>query len=84
VHFYFEVNSPTSLFEEFLQTALPDFAQQGVLIKDLTVLLDGARPANTFFLPTLPGIGPVQPCSLPTQKYICKCKNRQICVNHFL
>jgi hypothetical protein len=57
------------------QIFLLGFASQGVLFKDPTVWLDGARPANTFISPNSPW-----ECARTTaqhtspQKYICKYK----------
>jgi hypothetical protein len=65
VYISIEVNS---LFTEYFST--------GVLSKDPTVWLDGARPANTHIPLYFPGNMPAQPCSIPTtKKYICKYKN---------
>jgi hypothetical protein len=44
------------------------FASKGVLSKDPTVWLDGARPANTCIPPTLWGNVPTQPRGVPTPK----------------
>ncbi len=51
------------------------FASQGVLNKDHTVWINGAKPANTCIPPFLPGDIPVQLRNITTpQKYICKYK----------
>ncbi len=50
------------------------FAGQGVLNKDPTVWLNGARPANTSISPSSPRNAPMQLHVIPPQKYICKYK----------
>ncbi len=52
----------------FLSNFLAYFAGQGALKKDLTVGLDGARPANTCIPPSFRGNGHVQLCSIPAPK----------------
>jgi hypothetical protein len=44
------------------------FASQGVLNKDPTVLLNGARPANTCIPPSFPGNAPAHPNRVPNPK----------------
>jgi hypothetical protein len=44
------------------------FASQGVLNKVPTVLLNGARPANTCIPPSFPGNAPAHPCRVPNPK----------------
>ncbi len=52
---------------------LAGYANQGVLSKDLTIWLVGARPANTCIPPSFPGIVPTQLHSVHIpQKYIWK------------
>jgi hypothetical protein len=51
-----------------LATFLAGLASKGVLNKDPTVWLDGARPANTCITPSFLGNAPAQLCSVPTPK----------------
>jgi hypothetical protein len=58
------VNLPDSLFAIFLA----GFSSQCVLNKDLTVWLDGARPANTCIPPSFLGNVSAQPHGAPYPK----------------
>ncbi len=55
-----------------------DFGQ-GVLNKDPTIWLDGARPANTCIPPSFPGNVPVQPSGAPTKKYVWEYMKMDVC-----
>jgi hypothetical protein len=52
----------------FCQIFLSGFAGKGVLNKDPTIWLDGARPVNTCIPPFFPGNVPAEPHSNRTPK----------------
>jgi hypothetical protein len=51
---------------------------KGVLNKDPTICLDGARPSNTCIPPLFPQNMPTQLHGEPTQKYVCKHKKLRV------
>jgi hypothetical protein len=49
-------------------------ASQGALNNYPNVWLNGARPDGTCIPPSFLGNVPMQPCSIPNQKYVCEYK----------
>jgi hypothetical protein len=64
VYFSIEMNSLKLPFANFLAR----FAGQVFLNKDSTIWLDGARPVNTYILPSFPGNRPAELHGYPLPK----------------